>query len=400
MCIENPKESINECITCELYCCGNCSVNHLAKARFSHHKVLSISKTKLIVCIEHYLELEFFCVDEKVLVCSSCLEKHQSHYVISKNDAQNILGPEALNCKAKIQSAIEIIKADKTKLFNHLQAIDTQENNDFDHLSTMCEKNIQSIKTFESEARKNISNAYVEVKSSISQKINNLTVIEKQIESLITEEDVLEVLQKSFPFLNIKPYATDLKLPKFTYTPFNSPVLSLSSPLQDLFYLNRGTREYYVYSIASKELSVKELPNDSPTISRWSSFTTLSDGRILITGGKVDRNSGSHKICMFIDPYNNLYYPAIHMIKGHSSHIALRIFNKVFIISGKNEDNVCDSFCEVFDLYKEIWTPIGKINFPRTCAAGSFVRNFIYVIGGFQNSVSNAIERYSLQSNE
>ena len=57
---------------------------------------------------------------------------------------------------------------------------------------------------------------------------------------------------------------------------------------------------------------------------------------------------------MFIDPFTLQCVAAPPMNRGHSSHISLRILNKIYIISGKNEDNVCDSFCEVFDVYTEI----------------------------------------------
>ena len=372
---------------------------HISKARFSHHKILPISKSRRIICTEHLAELEWFCTFEKVQLCNFCLEQHQDHYVINKEQAKFSLSIDTEECRVKLLKGLEIIKNDKKKLLDNISTIERSQNQSQLELEKICERSIEEIKQFKVETTISIDDIYSSLKIYINQKLNSISIMEKQIEHIKNEEDPLEFLEKSYPFLKIKPSLEKLSLPSISYNDMQLPSLYFSMPSQNLYYLNRGTREFYIYSINNKELLIRELSEDSPNISRWSSFITISDGRILVTGGKAERNSGSHRNCMFIDPFTLQCVAAPPMNRGHSSHISLRILNKIYIISGKNEDNVCDSFCEVFDVYTEIWTPIGKINFPRTCASGAHTNKFIYVMGGFQNAVCNSIEKYSISAN-
>ena len=399
LCKESPQASVSECLACELVCCQACGAEHLSRPRFSHHKLLSLAKTRRLVCIEHYLELEWFCTVEKVQVCHQCLERHQDHYVISKDQAKTSLRLEVDECTSQMTRILEALAYNNAKLSEELRNIEAEEARSLEELEAVCGQYAEDIRAFKAETSASIATVYAGIKTNTGQKLNNVVMLKQQLEQLLQDPDELNLLQKSFVFLKIKPYVETLMLPTLRYVGMQLPSLTLSSPSQNLYYLNRGTREFYTYNITSKDLLIRELPAESPTISRWSSFVTLSDGRILVTGGKVERNSGSHKTCMYIDPYKLQYSSATPMLRGHSSHISLRILNKVYIISGKNEDNVCDSYCEVFDVYTEVWTPISKINFPRTCASGAHIKEFIFVLGGFQNSVCNSIEKFNLNTN-
>ncbi|OMJ87172.1 hypothetical protein SteCoe_11177 [Stentor coeruleus] len=399
LCKDNPLEAINECLACEAILCSTCTTNHISKSRFAHHKVLPICKARRVLCTEHFEELEWFCTTEKVLLCSICLPKHQDHHVLNKIQAGDALKQEAQWCKKQLKKVQKQVKKDINGLEEGFKVLESAELGSLTELDDLCNKNIEEVNRFRLETKKKIQEIYAGLRSQLDLRVNRMNVISNSISQVSQTEDDLEFLQSSYPYLAISTGNSQITTPNIIYTQFQLPVIHLSTPTHHLYYLNRGTREFYAYSVSNKEIQIKELPNDAPNISRWSSFTTLADGKILVTGGKVERNSGSHRTCMYIDPFKSTYSPAVPMLKGHSSHISLRIFNKVYVISGKNEDNICDSHCEVFDTYTETWSSIGKINFPRTCAAGCYINNCIYVLGGFQNSVCNSIEKYSMHYN-
>lgn len=399
LCMTDPSSSTSECIACELICCTPCSLDHVSKPRFAHHKILPLWKSKLTVCLDHHLELLWFCNYEKVFLCKSCLDKHQGHFIMTIEQAKVNLVSEVTECKERLKNVASVLRIEKEKLNKEYFNIEAEQEKNLKELELQSNMTINKINEFTENTKNSITNIFGALKSQIIENLNNRTLLELQANSLLRQEDSLQFLNQSYPILNIKEASEPLILPKLIYTPYQPPTVTLCPPSQNLFYLNRGTREFYLYNISTKKLQTKLLSNDSPNISKWSSFTNLSDGRILVTGGKVDRNSGSHRACIIIDPNKLQCYPATPMLKGHSSHISLRIFDKVYVISGKNEDNVCDSFCEVLEIYNQVWVPIGRINFPRTCAAGSYINDSIYVLGGFQNSVCNTIEKYNINNN-
>jgi predicted transcriptional regulator len=399
LCKDSPFPATNECIACEAPCCETCSAIHLSKPRFSHHKILPIGKSKNLFCLAHMQELSQFCREDKLLICPQCIKKHADHTVIPRSKAEELLKSEIEICKDQLKTLQSTLKENQVKILNMSDVVQSAEEKSLTDLDVLCEKAVDEIIQFKNTTHKKIQETFNGIKLQVLQKQNTLELAEQGLKRLMLVEDGLELLQSSVYYTAIKPISGDVILPAIVFTPQQLPVVELSAPSKFLYYMNRGTTEFYAYNIATKELLVKELPANSPHISRWSSFTTLADGRILVTGGKVERNSGSHRTCMYIDPVKLQYNYGVPMLRGHSSHISLRVMNKVYIISGKNEENICDSFCEVLDTYTENWNPIGRINFPRTCAAGCYLNESIYVLGGFQNAVSNSIEKFSVNLN-
>lgn len=399
LCKENPAQAMNECITCEAPCCEICSAIHLSKPRFSHHKILPLGKSRAIFCVAHMQELDQFCIEDKLLICNQCVKRHPDHTIIPRSRANDLMRQEIETCKSQLFSLLSVLKENQIKVVGMSEVVLNSEQKSLMDLDNLCEKANEEIQVFKKSTEKKIRDTFQGIKMQVLQKQTSIELAEKNLNKLMGIEDGLELLQGSVYYMNIKPISSEIVLPAIIFTPQQLPIVELSAPTKYLYYMNRGTTEFYAYNISTKELSIKELPNNSPHISRWSSFTTLADGRILVTGGKVERNSGSHRTCMIIDPLKLQYTIGIPMLRGHSSHISLRVMNKVYVISGKNEENICDSFCEVLDTYTENWNPIGRINFPRTCAAGCYLNECIYVLGGFQNAVSNSIEKYSVMLN-
>lgn len=399
LCKENPSQALNECITCEAPCCEICSAIHISKPRFMHHKLLPLGKSRNIFCTSHMQELDQYCIEDKLLICFQCVKSHPGHTIIPRSHASELMKLEVDSCRSTLASLLSTLQENQLKVSGMSESIENSEQKSLLELETLCEKAVDELKLFKTVTEKKIRDTFQGIKMQVLQKQTSIEQAEKNLIKLLKVEDGLELLQGSIYFSNIKPISSEIILPSIIFTPQQLPLVELSAPSKYLYYMNRGTTEFYAYNISTKELIVKELPNNSPNISRWSSFTTLADGRILVTGGKVERNSGSHRTCMLIDPLKLQYTIGIPMLRGHSSHISLRVMNKVYVISGKNEENICDSFCEVLDTYSENWNPIGRINFPRTCAAGCYLNECIYVLGGFQNAVSNSIEKYSIMLN-
>lgn len=130
--------------------------------------------------------------------------------------------------------------------------------------------------------------------------------------------------------------------------------LELKSPqiveTNQLFYLIRGSRDYIVFDFDSQVFQKKVIIDTTFDIPRWSCFVPLINGHILIVGGKARKNTGAKKAAFFLDPVTGYTYMAPSMITGHSSHACLLINDDVYVISGKNENNITATQCEALNL--------------------------------------------------
>lgn len=83
---------------------------------------------------------------------------------------------------------------------------------------------------------------------------------------------------------------------------------------------------------------------------RWSAFTLLPNGNILVTGGKESKQTGAKTAAFILNPNTGDVPMSFDMIFGHSSHVSVLANGKVYICSGKNEANTTHSNCEFFDI--------------------------------------------------
>lgn len=163
---------------------------------------------------------------------------------------------------------------------------------------------------------------------------------------------------------------------------------------KDLFYINRSS----VNALKYTDLSSLSRPTSGIIFPKWCGFTLLPNNKILITGGKGNKESGSTSSAYILDS-NLVMLSKLNMIYGHSSHVTVLKDNKVYILAGKNTENVAGNHCESFDIETFKFNAIQNMHYGRTCPAGACTNAEIYVIGGFTHGISNNIEKYNISNN-
>jgi len=95
MCLDGENEATSYCLDCQDYYCEACSKAHkIVKVTKDHQLILieemkdenqikSITKSnpQLYCQIHQQKEMELFCDDCKLTICSLCVDKHSSHKI-------------------------------------------------------------------------------------------------------------------------------------------------------------------------------------------------------------------------------------------------------------------------------------------------------------------------------
>lgn len=221
-------------------------------------------------------------------------------------------------------------------------------------------------------------------------------------------KDVLSVLESDASV--IKSQYSDLKLFKLILAQGNLPKLvQYFSPLSnkldypranpdpnpDVYFIERSSQTFYVFKGPDRYKKSSSQFN----FPRWCAFTVLLGNKILITGGKCDKDKGSTNVYYIIEILKQAFQEGT-MIMSHSSHPAvLADDGLVYILGGKDADNVTNTHCETFNPGTLEFRAISSMFYGRTCAAGVSFNYCLYVFGGFVNGFTNSIEKYSIHQN-
>lgn len=167
---------------------------------------------------------------------------------------------------------------------------------------------------------------------------------------------------------------------------------SAPDPNPDICLIERSSNFYYVFKGLKKKLSTQSrIP-----ISRWCAMTILPGNNILLTGGKSDKDKGANNTFVIIN-YISFLCISGSMLTSHSSHPAVLAQNSlVYILGGKDAENLTSTQCEALDPETLLSKKISSMHYGRTCAVAVHFNNFLFVFGGFVNGFTNLIEKYSI----
>jgi len=414
LCRENPSAASVECLACELVACDSCAEAHLSKPRFMHHKMLPISQSSQSVCADHRIEKDLFCVTDKALCCIKCAQfssAHKNHEILTKKEAKVQLTSEIISSKNFLPLLVEKVKSSKQALSDQLEELTQKEQTKLSGIQATFQELKSVLNEAQAAASANLNSEYEKAKESVLGRISTLSQIEEKTKLLQQTSDELELLQQAQELKDLNPMLAVSAMPEISATPQKkSQVESMLESLYHieitnpyiiesnlLWYCSRGTKDYLFFDFSEHKFTLRKLDNQS-LIPRWSGCCMLPDSTILVTGGKRDKDSGSMITCFYFDTNTGVTRPCPDMIFGHSSHVCLFVSDRVYCISGKNPSNHTHNACEYFDLNNETWHQIAPINLARTCASGSYLKGNIYVLGGYQTSVSNTCEKYSIET--
>ena len=326
-----------ECITCE------CSICHICKPQHSDHYLQSLEDW----CPEHNKDLIFFCEQDLVPLCESCLEWH-------------------LESKHKVWHRDQIIK----QFWGTINDIE--------------------------ENRKKM----IKASKKISGIEGNYRVLNLKFQKILgTEVKVwYEQVKQAFEVGSFE-YPQNQELEPFIHesAPITQSILmhittypARPDDSETLVYVTRGSSEMFMYNFASNSFSILKI---TEKILKWSGIVLYSPFQLLVTGGKPSKNQGSTACCFSINIKTGDLDPFPDMPTSHSSHVCLQYNSQIYVLSGKNNVNGISTCCERLDLASRNWQTLRNNIIGRTCAAGVVHKEKIFIIGGCKN---NSVEKYSI----
>lgn len=353
MMIEMFKEANSE------FCCPEC---HVQEPVFPMNKNWLIFDKKIekilkhvkninkntILCALCNTQAEFCCSTCKIFICNECKVSHTTN-------------------KYKFHIVTDYKTYKKNYCFQHLMPKHFYSVSQHLLMCQACALNSRQ----KYDRSENILNMLESDISMIKSQYSNLRLFK----TIIAQENPLKLLQYFSPL--------DHKLDSLQPTPDPDP---------NIYFVERSSETYYTFKGSNKHKSC----SSQFSFPRWCSFTILLDNKILITGGKCDKDKGSTNT-YFILEINKQVFKTGSMIMSHSSHPAILADDKkVYILGGKDADNVTNTHCETFNPENFEFNVIGSMHYGRTCAAAVSFNYYLFVFGGFVNGFTNLIEKYSI----
>lgn len=317
--------------------------------------------SKCRICKENS---EFACIDCEVTFCAKCAEIHT-------------MGKYRVHMVETIEDYRE-----KYCIEHKMKKIAFCMND----LALMCMRcltlhpshNFLKLDQAEMEYQGKINETLERLNFFLSQLLNsNQPILVSHIRLLLSQQSRLKILQ----------YTSSLDF-------HNASQVLPSTPLQ-LYYLKRNTEYIYSHVPHSKELWAIKTSQIFP---KWSSFNLLPNGNFIIAGGKNLKTLGSKQDLLVLSPNFELIYETL-MVHGHSSHPSLLHKDILYIIGGKDEDNITGAHCEALNINTYDIHLIPSMHHGRTCPAGVVQQDYIYIFGGYTSWISNSIEKYDILQN-
>ncbi|GAB3951918.1 hypothetical protein GCM10029976_089210 [Kribbella albertanoniae] len=147
-------------------------------------------------------------------------------------------------------------------------------------------------------------------------------------------------------------------------------------------------------------------------VGRWGhSAVVLSDGRVLVTGGRNRRSPQSHGALASAEifkPGDGTWSDAAPMLDARSGHQSILLSNNLVLVIGGSTPvsgtaDAALAYCELYDAVKNTWTATGSLAVPRTGhQAVELSDNTVLVVGGHSpgGPGDGTYNPFSLQSTE
>lgn len=413
LCYENPRKATSECLSCEAEVCDECAAAHLQKEKFQHHKIVRLDQNgKAALCAEHLRELEFYCMNDRVLACAYCIHysrTHRDHEVLTIAEARKKLADDVSQARRSISTTMKTLEDTLDQYTGFLQGLEKSEEELKSKVTATCQTLTAKVEETKAKAISEVRSHYTAYRHEVEDQLRQVTETHTAAQEIYQCSDDLlfvgraEVLQ-SMRVNTCVPAAPEVSVAFQNHNLLDTLLkdccqIKILTEIDDapryLVYLSRGSGDYLIYDFEVDAYENRKIIGDV-IIPRWSGFVVLNDGSVFISGGKENKETGakSSAFLLRLSTGETQHLPS--MLNGHSSHISLLVGRQIFVLGGKNQSNNTHNCCEVFNLQSQVWSPIASMNFGRTCASGVHYAGRIYVLGGYQASVDNSIEEYTL----
>lgn len=124
---------IKECIACCVNLCENCEASHKSNEKYSHHKILRKYDDEKLLCKEHIIIEDLFCLEDKIGLCKMCWEEnrnHVGHKIVTKESATITLANEIIQTKKMLKTIEVRVNNTKNAIMEELREIENYDKSD------------------------------------------------------------------------------------------------------------------------------------------------------------------------------------------------------------------------------------------------------------------------------
>lgn len=415
LCYQSPRKATCECLSCEAEVCDECASAHLQKEKFQHHKIVQLDQHgQAALCPEHLREHEYYCMNDRVLACTYCIHysrTHRDHEVLPLAEARLRLAEDVARARDSISTTMKTLEGTLDQYTAFLQGLEKSEEELKSKVSATCQALGSKVEETKTRAIAEVRSHYATYRQEVESQLKLVTDARAVAQDIQQTSDDLVFVGRAERLQTVRVNTCVPAAPEISIAFPNHGLLDtllkdccqikILTEAEDvprhLVYLSRGSSDYILYDFETDTYESKKIVFDQ-IIPRWSGFAVLNDGSVLITGGKENKETGAKNNAFLLRLNSGETQTLLSMLNGHSSHISLLVGKQVFVLGGKNQANNTHNCCEVYSLQTQAWTAIAPMNFGRTCASGVHYAGRIYVLGGYQASVDNSIEEYTLSS--
>lgn len=258
-----------------------------------------------------------FCLNDSIRCCIKCAHfspNHQGHQVVVKSEALNRLSSEINECKTMLPLICERINGSKAILKTQFDELGEQEKTNLEELDEVCSNLILKIEELRTTTNLKISQNYEALKADFVEKLEKLGFLEDQVQGMSRLSDDLTLYQKAKELSAVNPLLIVDTKPEVLLQFRNQSTLSnlleslcyleLRRPniIEDnkVYYLSRGSKDILSFDFEAQEFK-SMIIKSTESIPRWAGFVFLQNGKILVTGGKPNKESGSRNSAFYVD---------------------------------------------------------------------------------------------------
>lgn len=363
-----------------------------------------------LICTKHENRpLEFLCTNSECLneLCSLCLLTHKAH-IEEVFPLGELVQRNVEECQhKKFEELQEDLQKSQTAAFKELDVFSEKIK---DALSVTIDKMKEQLIREDDKISK-----YLETYSNIRSKFLHLQTNVNRMDGPSLKS--LKEMMRSQRSMNFNSFVIEDNLAKRQFTQMLANNITLvtqgcnpNSTDKDvpkyLHWFEWEKRDLHLFNVVTYSHRVQKL-GIFFKIPPFSRSVVIPDGRIFLLGGE-DSESGPKKEVYSFNlnslSTDNSLHPRACMLHKKYDFAVCHHAGFIYVISGKGHNSDIVDTCDRYDVTKDCWTPIARVNKKRYAASAVVVSELdkIYLFGGrsdHNNQMAEEIEEYNIASN-
>ena len=207
--------------------------------------------------------------------------------------------------------------------------------------------------------------------------------------------------------LTISSYSQNLNFIDLQNIPAEYHSLLTTTVFNNKIIINCGTGsdngEYYTYDFLFQydtELNTWStiIPDNELADKRYANGEVIGNSLYLFNGSNSFTGEQNNLVEIVNLETNEVTYGAENPLSRNEAGSASDGSN-IFVFGGETSNDTCTNKLYSYNISSDVWTMLDDMPTPQT-TRGEIINDKIYVIGGYNGSVSNIIDIYNIENNE